>query len=203
MANSLSVKVPIISGYNEVLNSVIAFSGTLASLILSSSEVIEWEIYLDKEINSLTRLASISLSAVSSGGTIPRDTVIYVRVTTVDVNGVESAPTSVQSKKTGSSSTSKIAVSWVAIIDAVAYRVYASTKPGSELFIGETTTLTFDVTYAAPPVSFSIPTSPDIYVNTLAGSSSINLSGVLVAQRFAVYIKATTSGIATFSTIIS
>ena len=205
MAQSINIRSSVAAGYTAIVEARPDFQGGLSSLIFSCSDDIDWEVFIDKpNLNTLTRMITFSLNASSSGGTIPRDTIVYFRVTTVDVNGKESAPTSIINKKTGSSNTSSIVVSWAAIIDATSYNIYAANKAGQEYLVGQTTSLSWTLTELPSARWNAIPTAPDITFSSVKGVYVIPLnSNVPLSSELVVYVRAYANVIVTFSTLVA
>ena len=100
-----------------------------------------------------------TLNSIGSGGGDFGKTYQYV-VTAVDVNGVESLPSTQQSVTVDSLSTTfGINVSWVAVAAADYYRVYKCPSVDTSVFgwIGDSNTTTFDDFNVAPIVSDAPP----------------------------------------------
>ena len=205
MANSFSTKIPIVSGYNTVLAGTLPFSGTLIGMTLSNDIAVTWEVYIDRQINALDRVATLSLSAASSGGTLAANTIHYFRVTTVDALGFEGPPVdTLFSKKTGASATSSITITWTAVAGAVSYNVYASSSAGQETFRGNTAALTYTLT--TPPVnqSLQVPTLPDIIIIAPTGSVIYpDVENILLVGKIDVFAKAGAAGNVAFSCLVS
>lgn len=205
MANSFSTKIPIVSGYNTILAGTLPFSGSLIGMTLSNDIAVTWEVYIDRQINALDRILTLSLAAASSGGTLPANTIHYFRVTTVDALGLEGPPVdTLFSKKTGASATSSITITWTAIAGASSYNVYASSSAGQETFQGNTASLTYTLT--TPPVnqSLQVPTLPDVIV--IAPAASVTrpiVGGILLVGKIDVFAKAGGNGNAAFSCLVS
>lgn len=194
MANSFSSRSTVVSGRQLIMDAQMPAGLTLTSLTLSGNLAVEWEVYIDRNISPLARIASISMADAGSGGTIPRDTTVYVRVTSIDIDGKESTPSVTGSKKTGSGSTNKIIPSWVAVTDAITYRVYAGTRSGMETLYAETAALTLDITSLPINASLSIPTTPDINIIAPLGALAVNVTGVPLSERLIIYAVVTTGG---------
>lgn len=201
MANSISSKITVVSGINRVISGVVPFSGPIASMIVSNDLDTEWEIFLDKNLNDLSR-AVLSLSASSSGGTLSASTYYNFRVTTVDANGVEGPPSTLYSKKTVPSATSKITVSWPAITDASLYRIYASSLMGQETLVSEQAGLTFDLTTTPPNAPFSIPTLPDFNFLLKADDIVEFGNGCILGATIAVFARVSAGGTVTFCCVL-
>lgn len=179
------------------------FSGSIAAMILSNDTAVDWEIYIDKNINSLDRIPSLTFATATTGGTIPAAITYFVRVTTVDAAGVESPPTVLQSKKTSNSATTNtITASWTAIVGAVSYNVYSATHCGLETLVGSTAATSFTITAPPAELPFQIATTPDLYVIAPVGYRDIYLDSVQLAARLAVYAKSGQSGNVSFSCIV-
>ena len=203
MANSFSVKTSVVAGVNNVLSGMVPFSGNIGCLVLSNDVSVTWEIYLDKVINDLERVV-LSLSSASTGGTLVGSTFYYFRITTVDVNGIEGPPCDLISKKTGSSNTSKITATWLAIAGAASYNIYCSSIGGQETFQINTTSLSFVLTIPPQNQSLQIPTVADINMIMAANDAkSIPMSGVFFAGNIRVFAKAGAGGNVAFSCVIA
>ena len=132
MANAFSAKATVLNGRILVMDAAPPSAMSLASLVLTGDVAIEWEVYLDKDISTLS-MGSVSLSDNSSGGTILNNTTVYVRVTAIDADGRESPPSAAVFKKVGSSGNlHKVTASWAAVVGASSYRIYTSTKANQE-----------------------------------------------------------------------
>jgi len=149
-----------------------------------------WEIFIDKDISTLDDPVQPTLAATTTGGTIPRSTKIYVRLTAVDNLGRESPP-SLGNKFiiTGATTdTNKITVSWSAISGAASYNVYAGTKPNSETFIGNTVALSLVITDIPADASASIPSAPYVIMyGKKGGTEPIFLNNIFINSKLIVY----------------
>src|SRR3990172_7161187 len=197
MANSFSDRASISSSRTKLSDRTFP-EGTLISVsavILSCGGADpEWEVYFDKPVNDLAKPGLPTMTPSSTGGTILRNTKLFCRITTVDVDGVEGTPSeNLKSATTGSTTdTNKITISWSAVTSAVSYNVYLGSKPGMEGFVINvvgTSTIILDMPTSDNP--YGIPTIPDIHVlGKKAGVEPIPLagSGITLSNRLIVYV---------------
>jgi len=125
-----------------------------------------WEIFIDKYINNLEIPDQPTLAKATTGGNIPRDTKIYVRITTIDANGLEGTP-SLGNKfiiVTSTTDTNKVTVSWSTVTGAASYNIYASTRPGMLGLIGNTASLSYILTDVPQDVVGGLTSAPDIII---------------------------------------
>lgn len=189
------------------------------SLILSATQNNPtWEIYIDKDINALAQPLQPSLAATTTGGTIPRNTPIYVIITTMDANGIEGPPSdNYKTITTGSSTdTNKVTLTITAVTGAASYNIYAGTSAGAEAYLGNTASTSYVI--SALPVngtllsvsSFSqqlgilCPTSPDFFLyGHKDGTESISVvGGYPIAYRLIVYVTFPATGQPSFSALL-
>ena len=199
MANAFSAKATVLNGRVLVLDAAPPSAMNLASLVVTGDVAIEWEIYLDKDISTLA-MGSVSLSDNSSGGAILNNTTVYVRVTAVDADGRESPPSVSASRKVGSSgNTHRITASWSAVVGAVSYNIYTSTKPNQENLHLAGAVSPQSITAQPLDIPLSVPTTPDIHLIAPVGVQAVPVVGIPLSARIVVYAKASTGGFATIS----
>lgn len=120
------------------------------------------ETYQARVLGATSRLAAPGAPTVTPQGTIGTTTYRY-QVTAVDADSVES-PASVGGQTTTGnavlSATNFNRVTWVAVADAVTYKVYGRTGADGTLgLLGSTATTTYDDT--GTPAPGATPTSPE------------------------------------------
>jgi hypothetical protein len=150
----------------------------LSFLTLSSSANTIWEIFLDQRVNALSVPGNPTLTASTTGGTIPRSTKLYVRVTTIDVNGLEGPPsTGMVSVTTGSGTdTNKVTISWSAVTGSSGgYNVYVGLRPGSESLVTQVAGTSYVLTALSSDavVGTQIPTMPIVVQGKSGGADTI------------------------------
>lgn len=201
MANSFSLRSTVASGRQLLLDSTVPTSLSITTLAVSNDMSCEWEIYIDRNINTL-RVPSVSLTDSSSGGSLPANLTVYVRVTCVDADGIESPPSPSGAKRSvGSSGTSKITATWTAQAGAVSYNVYTGTKGGQETLYANVGVATIDITVTPVNQYLSIPTTPDIHLWCVTGALAIPANGISLNQRIVVFATPASGGIVTMSCI--
>jgi hypothetical protein len=207
MALSITRKGSIASGRSKLLDIPLnsSYNITLITLSCGGSDPI-WEIYLDKDINDLAQPTAPSLTVATTGGGLPRNKKVFVRISTVDSNGIE-GPLSdgANFKITGSSTdTNKVTASWSSISGAESYNVYVSYEPGQEMFIANTSGTSYIITENPP--SFDLSKQPiglcDIHViGKKGGVEPIPLAGggLQIGYRIIVYVTVGASATPSFS----
>ena len=199
MANAFSAKSTVVNGRTLVLDAAPPSAMSLASLVVTGDVAIEWEIYLDKDISTLA-MGAVSLSDNSSGGTILNNTTVFVRVTAIDADGKESPPSVSVSKKVGSSGNAhRVTATWSAVVGAISYNIYTSTKSNQENLFLAGAVSPQSITVQPLDIPLSVPTTPDIHLIAAVGVHSIPVIGVPLSARIVVYAKASTGGISTIS----
>ncbi|HLE86265.1 MAG TPA: hypothetical protein VI727_01220 [Candidatus Brocadiaceae bacterium] len=164
-----------------------------------------WEIYIDRDISTLDDPSQPSLAAATTGGNIPRSQKIYVRLTAIDANGLESPP-SLGNKfvTTGATTdTNKVTVSWSAITGAVSYNVYAGTKPNSETLVANVVGTSLILTDLPADAPASIPSAPDIIMyGKKGGTEPMFLENIYINYRLIVYCQVTSASEVGFSLLV-
>jgi hypothetical protein len=173
------------------------------AMVLLSSESFDcdWELYVDKDVNNLIVAGAVVLTPATTGGSILRNTTVYVRVTAVDATG-ESRPTDgCRTATTGATTdTNKIAVSWTSVAGATSYNVYVGSLPGGESFFGDTTGTSLDVTEIPTNDPFGIPTLPSVHgFNALNNITTPAIKNIEILRRLQVFAVTTGSTRVSFS----
>lgn len=151
----------------------------------------DWQIYIDKNLADLAEPAQPALVTATAGGTIPRNTKVYVRVTPIDANGLEGAPSDGNKSITvgATTDTNKVTVTITAVTGASSFNVYAGTRPGSETFIANTVSTTFVITMLPVDTIGGVPTQADIIVHgKRGGTEPFNFYGVNASLRLIIYV---------------
>ena len=194
MANAYSFNSSIASGRTKLMDITLPSSIALSLIALScGGSAPTWEIFFDKNVNSLAIPAQPALVAATTGGTILRSTPVYVRITAIDSLGRE-GPGSDNLKfvTTGSGTdTNKVTATITAVASAASYNVYVSTVQGNESFAGNTATTTFVITSIPDPaLTPRITTDQDINVVGHASVlQALPISGALVVySRIIVWV---------------
>jgi hypothetical protein len=208
MANSYAISTSVVAGRNRVYDAVLPNSITLSMMTISSTVDQQWDIFLDQSVNNLAVPAQPTLTAATTAGTIPRNTKIYVRITTVDSSGIEGQPCDAGKTVTVGSTTdtNKVTVTWTAITGASSYNIYAGTSPGFEnLVIAGATGTSYTITALPVDLTRGIVTMPDISVKLAAGvAMPLPVAGqIYVGSKVTVFctVGGTTAGTAYFSMI--
>ena len=169
------------------------------TLTVSGKAKAKYEFFIDKNINELPLIQNITLSTTSTGGNIPRNSKVYVRVTSVDANGLESPPTDTCNCITVGSTTdtNKITVTIGAVTGAVSYNVYTSLRPSMETIYGSFTGTSFIITEL--PVNdyfMGMPTNPDFIINSAGvGTETLGLtSPFFINNRLIIYVTPSIAG---------
>ena len=202
MANTFTMRSALGSGRYRLYDAILPVDTLLnvSAIILSCGGADpEWEIYFDKIVNDLAKPNQPSLTAVTTGGTIPRSTKLFVRITTVDVNGAEGTPTDGHKTITtgASTDTNKVTVSWSSISGSSSYNVYAGGLSGRESFVGNTVSTSLVIVDMPGEALQAIPTTPDIHIiGKKGGVEPIPLSGsgLTVSSRLIVYVTISAGG---------
>lgn len=201
MANAFSSKSIVLNGRILAMDAAPPGAMTLVSLVLTNDVAVEWEIYLDKDISTLA-MGAVSLGDNSSGGTILNNTTVHVRVTAIDADGRESPPSAPVSRKVGSSGNlHRVNASWAAVVGAVSYKMYTSTKANQENIYLVSAVSPQIIGDQPLDIPLSLPTTPDIHLLTPVGGITIPVVGVPLSARLVIYAKASTGGFATISCI--
>jgi hypothetical protein len=214
MANSYSIATNLTTGRNRVYDALVP-GITLSTMTVSSDVDQQWDIFLDNQVNNLKLPTQPTLTAATTGGLIPLNTQLYVRVTSliIDANqpdGYLEGQPCIAGKTvttTATTSTNKITVSITAVVGSIGYRIYAGTSPGYESFVGQVLGSTSYIITSLPvDTTRGVPTMPDIQIKMAAGVSQtfpIGGQSVYVGERVTVFctVGGTTAGTGYFSMV--
>jgi len=121
----------------------------------SESSNTYWEIYFDKDCNFIDQPAQPTLDAQTSGGSIPRSTRVYVRITAVDDLGREALASPglcyTTTESGGSPNDNRVKVTIPAVAGAASYNVWVGSRPFFEILVGNTTSTTYYVNEMPDP----------------------------------------------------
>ena len=197
MSTSFSVNANITT--NNVRTRILDVDGFinpiyLAALTFSGKKDTRWELYLDRDVSKTLDPPNIpSLSAATTGGNIPRKTLLDVVITAVDADGRETPPSLNNNTVTtgASTDTNKVTVTWSSVSGAVSYNVYAATRPGMQTLVSNVVGTSLVITDLPAEAPNSIPTNPDMVVIMTAAGGAVAppvASGAVGAtQRIVVF----------------
>jgi hypothetical protein len=171
------------SGSSENLQSThYTAAGTAGDLNVGNESSTNFQAYTGFNTTDVPYIQLLATNPNVCSGTLAPGT-YYFKVTALDVNGVESLPSTEQSITISSTQTC-IAVTWSTLGDGYGYRVYFATTSGGENQYYQTSNNTYTLSQptggvsATPPVtSSSLATAPSI--TTVSGVNQIGSSGVL------------------------
>jgi hypothetical protein len=157
-------------------------SGTAGDLNVGNESSKNFQAYTGFNTSDVPYLQLLATNPNVCSGTLTPAT-YYFKVTALDVNGVESLPSTEQSTTITSTQTC-IAVTWSTLGDGYDYRVYFATTSGAENQYYQTSNNTYTLSQptggvaATPPAtSTSLAKAPAI--STVTGVNQIGSSGVL------------------------
>lgn len=176
----------------------------MPSMIMVSARdaAVTFRVFIDQNVNSIDNNQTIVLAKATTGGDIVRNLKVYVRMTVLDSQGVESEPTDGNKFITtdGTTDTNKVTVSWSSVSGAASYNIYASSDPGREAFVGNTSSLTLDITTVPVGSPVGIPTLPLVDIQVAASTSFVILvSGMTIAEKIEVFCLSAASARATIN----
>jgi hypothetical protein len=196
---SLGGKFGVASGRTRVIDVSVPQAVGLAALVISSDADAEWEFYIDRQIADLARPGQPTLSTSAALGQLAASTKVYVRVTAVDANGLESPPSAGGKVVTvgSATNTNRVSASWSAVTGASSYNVYVGSRPGMEALYGSTASTSLNIDSLPGDTASAIPTASDIVISPLRGtptpiqgSSGVPIS---IGQSLVVYVTCQTS----------
>lgn len=157
-----------------------------------------WEIFLDKMVSDLPSPASPTLAASTTGGSLPRNSTYFVRVSCVDANGLESPASDTLKKVTtgATTDTNKITVTIASVAGASSYNIYMGTTPGGEILVGSSVSTSFVITGVPSPDAIRPPCDPSIQISSQKNKlDSIPMTGsqLVVGYRITVWVTASAS----------
>ena len=170
---------------NSLQSSSYSASATAGDLNVGNESSKNFQAYTGFNTSDVPYIQLLATNPNVCSGSLAAGT-YYFKVTALDVNGVESLPSTEQSTIL-TSSQSCISVYWLTAGDGYDYRIYFSTTSGSENQYFQTSNNTYTLTNisggvsATPPVSSTSLAKPPV-ITTAAGINQIGSSGVLSAQ---------------------
>jgi hypothetical protein len=163
----------------------------------------DWEVYVNKNVNSLAVVPhpTIIMTPQTTGGTIPRSTSVFVRITCVNAAGESRPSDGWKTVATGSGTdTNRVDISWGAVSGATSYNVYIGSKSGGESFFGDTTGTSISVTEMPTNDPMGIPTLPDIFIFGVSSATPvIPITGIKITSRLQIFVTLSTAGRASVS----
>jgi hypothetical protein len=167
---------------NSLASSSYQASGTAGDLNVGNESSKNFQAYTGFNTTDVPYIQLLATNPNVCSGSLAPGT-YYFKVTALDVNGVESLPSTEQSTIITSSQTC-ISVYWLTSGDGYDYRLYFSTTSGAENQYFQILNNTFTLTQttggvsATPPVTSTSLAKPPI-ITTAAGINQIGSSGVL------------------------
>lgn len=186
-------KVPT-SSRTKIMDIAVPYPSNLSTICLSaSSKNPVWEIYFDSDVSgSLGTAPTPSLATVTTGGSLPRSTKYYVRVSAQDAGGFRSpASDTLVTITTGATTdTNKINLTLTAVAGASSYNIYLGKEPGQEYYHSNVTSLTPSIVDDFTQIGV-VPMDPTIQISSSAGKMDvipISPGTISVATRVAVFV---------------
>lgn len=189
------------SGRSRLIDVDVVQAMSIAAMIFSSTADADWEVYIDKDLADLARPAQPTLTNSSTTlGQLPASQKVYVRVTAVDANGLESPP-SVGNKMvtTGAgTATNRVAASWTAVVGAASYNVYVGSRSGMETFYANVPSNSANIDSLPDGLAGGIATAADIIMSPAKGvATQVHASiPITVARRLTIFITSGTAATA-------
>lgn len=200
----IEADVTVASGRTKLIDASVPGINLAAMVMSAAAADPTWEIYVDRNISTLAPMTNPSFVAATTGGTIPRSTVLYCRLAAVDAPGLESPPSDSSTFKStaATTDTNKVTISWGAMTGASSYNLYLGTRPGMEGFFQNVVGTSLIVTDLSTMVDIALALTsvPDFKISgKKLGIDSIPISGpgIQVSNRIIVYVN-TSAGSAVY-----
>jgi hypothetical protein len=157
-------------------------SGTAGDLNVGNESSTNFQAYTGFNTTDVPYIQLLATNPNVCSGSLSSGT-YYFKITALDVNGVESLP-STQQSTTITGTQSCIAVTWSTLGDGYDYRVYFSTTSGGENQYFQTSNSTYTLSQSTGGVSATPPSSSSSLarapaITTVSGVNQIGSSGVL------------------------